>query len=312
MLLDAKSSILATIACALAVVACGEGGAPPRAAGEASESAAPRRGVVAIEVEAKKPGTKPFPFVFVEGKIGDRPTRFILDTGASVHALDAAIASAAGLGSPAKASLLSIDGWGTLPEHAVVVRELSATLRSHGIGGILSPQLLAEPGQAVVLDFVKRQLRTRPRAAAWSELGDIGPMLTAPGAKPCAAEAEGIGGVALVVDATIEGEATRLALDSGSSRTILADGSKAAAKVAVRPVLGRSIASAITGDVATSIYGGAPMAVGGWSTTLDLGIAPGEQPPRCGHEGRIGIDVLQQCAVAVTSEELLVACRGGH
>lgn len=297
----------------VASLACGEGAPPARTGADpAASTEAPRRGVVALELEAKKAGSRPLPFAFVEGKVGDRPARFIVDTGVSVHAVDAAVASAANLGASPNASQLSIDGWGALPAHAVAVRELSATLRTHGIDGVVSPQLLAEGGQAVVLDLANRQLRQRPRATAWSELADLGVVLTAPGTKPCAFDEAGAGGVALAIDATVDGEPARLAVDTGASRTALVEGATAAAKVAAHPVLGRSVAVATSGDVPTSIHGGVPLTVGGLSTTSDVGLAPGTRHAQCGYEGRIGMDLLQRCALAITSDQLMVACRTGH
>ena len=146
--------------------ACDSSGPPPNTAANQASSAkadVTRRGTVAIAFEAKKPGAKPFPFPLVEGRVGDQPTRFIIDTGATVHAIDTTVAAAANITAPGKASLITLEGWGALPEHAVAVRELPATIRAHGIGGIIAPQLLSEAGQAVVLDLVNHQMRMRPR-----------------------------------------------------------------------------------------------------------------------------------------------------
>ena len=101
----------------------------------------------------------------------------------------------------------------------------------------------------------------------------------------------------------------RVSIDTGASRTLFVEGSKAGTRAAGHPVLGRSVVVGTGGDVATSIYGGVPVSVGAWSSTVDVGLFAGARHPQCGHEGRLGIDVLQQCAIAMTAEEFLVACR---
>lgn len=298
---------------AVVVPAC-EGGAPPRTGADPAGAAeAPRRGVVPIAFEARKAGSKALPLAFVEGKIGNRPTRFVLDTGAGVHVLDSAVATETKIGGSLapRASLVSIDGWGTLPEHPLAVRELSANLRAHGIGGIIAPQLLADsPTEAVVVDFVNRQLRARPQSTAWSEMEDLGVVLTPPGPRRfCPVDSGGVAGVVLALDGTVEGEATRLELDTGASHTMLFETSAPAARAAAHPVLGRSVVAGDGADVAVSIHGGVPITIGGFATTLDVGVTPSVRHAECGYQGRLGIDVLQHCALAMTSQRLLVGCR---
>ena len=313
----AASAALAVLAVltAGASSAC-DGAAPPAHTGGepgssgAGPAAGGARGVVPLSFEAKKSGSKPFPFAFVDGKVGDQPTRFLIDTGAGVHAIDASVAAAAKVGAPADAAVITIDGWGALPRHAVAVRELPPSIRAHGIGGVIAPQLLAEGGQAVVVDFINQKMRMSPKSTAWSAMDDVGTLLTPPAQRrPCASDADGIAGVGLAVDGAVDGEPMHLSIDSGASRTMLAEGSKGAAKATAHPVLGRSVAASASADVATSIYGGVPFTVGAWSSTVDVGVTAPNRQPQCGAEGRLGMDVLQQCALAMTAEEFLVACR---
>lgn len=299
----------------LACAAC-DGGPPARSSGDEAAKAAgagpgaAARGVVPIAFEARKAGARALSFPLVDGKVNGHPTRFILDTGAAVHTIDTTVGAAAQLASPAKASSLSIDGWGALPEHAIVVRELPASLRAHGIGGVIAPQLLVEsPDQTVVVDLVNLQLRMLPRSTAATALADLGPSLSGAGRKLCPAESDGIAGLGLAVDATVDGEPTRLAIDTGASRSLLVEGSKAAARALAHPVLGRTVSAGATADVATSIYGGVPFTVGAWTSTVDVGVSVPHRPPPCGVDGRLGMDVLQQCAVAISEGEMLVSCR---
>jgi hypothetical protein len=301
---------------ALALVgACG-GGPPPAsptpgaaaAHDKASAGAAGARKVAALGFEARGKG-RPFPFALVEGSVAGRPTRFILDTGAGVHTIDESLRAAAGLPLPANASTITIEGWGKLAESPAAVVALSATLRAHGIGGILAPQLLAEGGQAVVVDFVGKQLRLRPRSAAWSEIADFGARLGAAAEqRPCAVDVNGTPGALLTIDGAVDGEPARFLLDTGAGRSTLDEGSKGGARAATHPVLGRSIGAFTSGDVATTLHGGVAVAVGAWSTTLDVGLVAAERSS-CGHEGRLGIDVLQQCALALAEGAFVAACR---
>jgi len=310
-----RSGVLAVLG-VLACAAC-DGGPPARTGGDdtakgtGARPGSSARGVVPIAFEAKKAGSRAFVFPLVEGKINGQPTRFILDTGAGAHALDSAAAAAAQLGSPAKASSISIDGWGALPEHAVAVRDLPAAVRAHGIGGIIAPQLLVESAdQTVVVDLLNLQLRMLPKSTAATALADLGPSLSGgSGQKLCPDDVDGIPGLGLVVDATVDGEPTRLALDTGASRSILVEGSKAAARALLHPVLGRSVAVGASADVATSIYGGVPFTAGAWTSTVDVGVGVPHRSPPCGAFGRLGMDVLQQCAVAISQGDMLVSCR---
>jgi len=303
---------LATLATLLS--ACGEttppvktGGTVISAGGGASEA---HRKTAPLVFEAKTAGKKPFPFALVAGKVGDQPTHFIVDTGASAHAIDASIAAAADVASPAKTSSITLDEWGPLGDRPLAIIELPARLKEHGIGGVIAPQQLADAGDAVVVDLLNRQMRLRPKSTAWTELNDFGVVLTPPEQRKfCAVDAGGMQGLVLAVDGTIEGEPARLAIDTGAGRTRVIEGSKAGAKAATHPVLGRSMAVGAATDVAASIHGGVPIAVGAWATTADVGVAPGERHPQCGYEGRIGMDVLSQCAVGMATDEFLLACR---
>jgi hypothetical protein len=312
----ATAATAAGVAAMLMSAACG--GGPPaqssaddavKGGGVRASAAASARGVP-IVFEAKKAGSRASVFPLVEGKVNGQPTRFVLDTGAVTHALDTNLAAAAQLGASPKASSVSVDGWGALPEHALVVRELPASLRAHGIGGIIAPQLLVEsPDQTVVVDLANLQLRMLPRSTAAAAMSDLGPSLSGTGKKLCPDDRDGISGLGLVLDGTVDGEPTRLAIDTGASRSILAEDSNAAARALLHPVLGRTVSAGTSGDVATSIYGGVPFTVGAWSSTVDVGLGVHQRTPPCGASGRLGMDVLQQCAVAISGAEMLVSCR---
>jgi len=286
------------------IAACGDG-LPPRvggAGGGAGEAVAPAKAAV-LAIEGRRPGAKPFPFAIVDGTIGGRPAKLVVDTGAATHAIDRAFGADG-------SARLSVAGWGDVPARAAEIVDLSPSMKAHGVGGVVAPQLLAEGGQAVVVDLVNKQMRLRPKATAWSELEDIGAVLTGPqGARVCPAESGGVPGALLAIDASVEGAPVKLAIDTGASRTTLIEGSAAGAKAAAHALLGRSMAPSVRADTATPLHGGVPLAASAWSTTVDLGTVPGERHAACGHEGRLGLDVLQYCAVAITADEMRVACR---
>ncbi|HSO40048.1 MAG TPA: hypothetical protein VLT33_46290 [Labilithrix sp.] len=273
---------------------------------------APPRTAV-LQFEAKKPSSRPFPFPFVEVKVGAETTRFLVDTAATVHSVDAAVVKNAQLVAPVKLASITLEGWGALPDQPVAVVELPATIRAHGIGGVLSPQLLAKglgPGQALAVDLVRAQLRAQPRSAAWANVEDLGIMLTTGAQRLCSADASGVfPGQLLTVDGVVDGEATRIVGDSGASRSFFVEGSKAGAKAAARPLAGHSSAQSALAELPVALRAGVPLTVGAWSQTADVGIAAGERDPHCGHEGHLGMDVLQRCAIAIAGDEAVLGCR---
>ena len=269
--------------------------------------------VAALAYEAKKPSGRPFPFPFVEVKVGAETTRLLVDSGATVHSIDAAVIKNAQLVAPVKLTSVTLEGWGAMPDQPVAVVELPATIRAHGIGGVLSPQLLARglgPGQALAFDMVRGQLRAQPRSAAWANVEELGIALTRGSAKLCSADASGIFPSQLfTVDATVDGEATKVVVDSGASRSFFTEGSSAGAKAAARPLMGRSTAQIALAEVPMTLRGGVPITIGAWSNPTEVGLTPGDKNVPCGHDGHLGMDVLQRCAIAYAADEAVLGCR---
>ncbi|MDB4942384.1 MAG: hypothetical protein JWP97_1918 [Labilithrix sp.] len=265
--------------------------------------AAPRRAM--LQFEARKAGTRPFPLPFLDVKVGSETVRFLVDTTAAGHSIDATVARTAGLAPPVKGSSLTIEGWGALGDQAVTIADFPQAMRAHGIGGVIAPQLLAKalaPGQAIALDFVRGELRAQPRTAAWASAEELGLALTTSSGRFCAD-----GTIAL--EATVDGEATKLAVDTSGARTFVMQGSKAGARVAARPATGRSVSTAGLVELAIDIHGSVPFTIGSWSSTGEIGTAVTEKDAACGTEGRLGMDVLSRCALAMTGQELVLGCR---
>src|SRR5689334_20939092 len=98
---------MAAVVVLLAIAACGE--APPARSGAdaakpGGEASAGAQRSVALLFEAKKPGSKPFPFSFVEVTIADQSTRFLVDTFARTHVIDGAVMKRAQLSDTVRAS----------------------------------------------------------------------------------------------------------------------------------------------------------------------------------------------------------------
>ena len=266
---------------------------------------APR--TVALQFEAKKAGTRPLPFPFVDAEVNGQATRFLLDTGATGHSIDRTIANGA-----SDSAAIVVTGWGKLRGQPIAVVDLPEAVRSRGIGGVLSPQLLAKtasPTQALVVDFVRSQLRAQERAAARASVEELGIMIS-PAAKSCAsANVAGVAGSLVVVDATVDGAGAKLVADTGTSRSFLTEGSPAAGKAAGHPMLGRSITYSRMGELPLTLYGGASVAAGSWSNSADIGVGAGATDDGCGAQGRLGMDALQRCALVFSGDDLVLGCR---
>lgn len=276
--------------------------------------------------EPRTQGTRPFPFAIVNGAIGGKPTKLLVDTGASVHAIDATLAREAGLvieAAPAvgtqpdgksvsmqrtKDPKLTLVGWGDTPARSTAILDLPPALRERGIGGLVSPQQLVTAEKAVVIDFDGGWMKARVTSTAWLVVKSNGQVMGEP-TRACAVSAGGLDGLALTVDGVVAGEATRLELDSGASRTMLVSRSKAGAQAARRPQVGTSAAMGAGAVVPMSLHASVPVASGAWSETLEMGVIEGEKNADCGYEGRIGIDVLRRCTVVISTEDVRVVCR---
>src|SRR5262245_1229468 len=127
-----------------------------------------------IRFEARE---REFPLPLVDVRVAGLPARMVLDTGATRHVLADWVVREARVVTRASSvetadhtgkrievleadpSALAIDGWAELPAApALLVSSLPPQLRSLGVVGILSPQLLAAEGSAVVLDLPRREM----------------------------------------------------------------------------------------------------------------------------------------------------------
>lgn len=290
--------------------------AAPRAVGSRE---APLRSV------PDRPGVPPVPHFAIRAKVADLDTLLIVDTGATASGLDSALVARAKVdvvdsgvrgrdwtGQPIKIlrtdAPIALEGIGRVPDRASGVAEFSPGFRARGLGGVLSPQALANATDDVLIDFPGRRLVVRPQSAREVPIGQ------APAAEPlCTDRSGGIEGTHLTILVLVNGTRARLAVDTGLSDTTLFASAAAAVKLEPPP-------APPSGPGDAPIVGGTPLggskgmlrkatlAAGDWSTVIDIGIVDGTPSSKCPFDGRLGIDVLRSCAIEIANGASIVRC----
>ncbi len=278
----------------------------------------------AITFDRSDTGRNAFHAPLVRGSIGGRETLFVLDTGAELHVVDAALADAAGIetmqvggrievgnGDAVRARgtvdpRMVIDGWGGVPAHATLVLPLPDDMRAAGIGGIVGVALLATLERPVLLDLEQgrltsgdhaalvRSIRTRPLLLADAQNARVCRHGTAP------AEA-----VSLVVSGTVAGVPALLSLDTGSLHAnVLANVIASAGLNATDTTRTYDVA----GERETRTLREVSIAIGELEARSDIWITDGAPDPHCAFVGQIGIDILRRCALLLGTSDLTVRC----
>jgi len=274
-----------------------------------------------------RPGVPPVPHFAIRAKVAGLDTLLIVDTGATASGLDSALVARAKLevvdsgvrgrdwtGQPIKIlrtdAPIALEGIGPVPDRASGVAEFSPGFRARGLGGVLSPQALANATDDVLIDFPGRRLLVRPMAAREVPIG------LAPGPAPeplCADRSGGVEGTHLTILALVNGTRARLAVDTGLSDTTLFASAAAAVKFEPPP-------PPPSGSGDAPIVGGTPLggskgmlrkatlAAGDWSTVIDIAVVDGTPSSRCPFDGRLGIDVLRSCAIEIANGASIVRC----
>lgn len=177
------------------------------------------------------------------------------------------------------------------------------TLLDAGLAGVLSPQRLAPEGGAIEVDLRARRLR----ALAPAEAAAI--LAPAPGWTALTPTCETNDGVALfLVDATIDGIASRLVVDSGSTDSFVRETS----------VVGRALAGRPTRAEARWVLGGeipvdradATVSLAGIARAASVAIQAAG-PDECLGDGSLGIDVLDRCRLVLAARRAAIACDEG-
>jgi len=268
------------------------------------------------------PGRR-FPSPLVRGTVNGKETVLIVDTGAQVSVIDAKLAAEANLallrgageardpsgnGVPMMKTdtpVIAVDGLGPLPNRMTAIVELPEPFRRIGIGGILSPQMLAGEHQ-VVLDLPRHELRLDDPAAASKvseRVFDVGAI------QVCRYADGGFGAASLIAEASIDGVPVRIELDTGASNTFVVADSAVGRKLAERTDGERKKSLTAAGEVETARFESVAAKLGEFDITGPLMMMPGKRAGACGYEGRIGIDRLRTCTLVIGAGDARATCR---
>jgi len=263
-----------------------------------------------------------FPLPLVDVVIGGFPTSMIVDTGASHHVVadwvakevalpvstsgDRAVDHAGRVRTVSRAEnvKLSISGWGAMDVPLVLVLSLPGGLRHLGIGGVLAPHLLAEPGHATLLDLRGGAMVDEAEAEAAKHEVESGGAKAISSARVCGGATEG---VVLVVQAAAFGEPAWLKLDSGATASSLFEGS-AAGKRALAQAAGARKDYGASGSFTSRAVPGARVMVGEFEAAVDLAVEAGAPAPSCPSDGFLGMDVLRSCVLVLRGDRTSARC----
>src|SRR5579871_5228979 len=191
----------------------------------------------------------------------------------------------------------------------MLVTDVPEPIARIGIGAFVSPQWLAGPGEALVLDLPDKEMRTAPwdeaeRALAALPGSDIAPH----GARLCKDDASAIRGLAFVLPASVDGHGVDLLVDTGAHRTDLLTSSRAGKLLSGRATPSREQMYAASGLVKTSLVRAAAVRIGDWSLTTDIDLVPGVADPVCPRDGVVSMDALQGCTLLLGRQGLRGRC----
>jgi predicted aspartyl protease len=266
-----------------------------------------------------------WPQPLVRGTVAGRRTLMVIDTGAHVPVLASWLAREVGLrtspGSPRRDAggfdlasgradhvALEIDGLGPAPDRPMAVIDLPDGFARRGIGAIISPQALPNADEAIVLDLANSEMYRASSPSVADDLAKRAPWAAVPNARLCSRkEDDGFDSRALIIDATIDGVATSVQLDTGSNALVVDEDSDAGRKLAKRgdgvprTALGAGGYSRIVSFPRVEVRMGQRVA----NVPAAVGQA---RMRRCGFDGRVGLEELRACVLIISPSELRVSC----
>ncbi len=243
----------------------------------------------------------------VRTTIAGKSQWFLIDSGASTHILAGWFARDLGLhsqdagkrpgvdhtGKPialryTSGVAASVGGLGDVVPESWPVVDLPEAFERIGIAGFISPQRLASERSDIVFDFPKREMRVEPHVEQATTVRS--------------ATCEG----SVVLQATMNGHATRLLVDTGASRTDLLTSSPVAT---LFPSTGRS-RSFLTATGALSVLGTqtAQLGLGNFSMSTDVATVVGRDDVSCPRDGALAMDVLRNCRVTFSARGVHLSC----
>jgi hypothetical protein len=203
--------------------------------------------------------------------------------------------------------VLPVVGGGELRLHAAVLTPLPPGFERLNVVGIVSPQLLAEAGEAVLYDLRAPSLSVGPLDALLRESGAT--AVDAANVKVCADEiGDGKGGKVTVrvygLRASVGGKDAWMLHDTGAAISKVHEGSAAAA--GLRPEGGATERGALGKPAGVPMAKAVPISFLGQARTLDVKIGP--MPGGCVQDGLLGLDALSRCATVLGPDKVWMRC----
>jgi hypothetical protein len=269
---------------------------------------------------------KPMHSPRVRGTMGGQPVRMVIDTGAQVSAVSHPVAARVGValselrspgvdpaGRPVKlwriaAPGFAVEGLGRLDERPAAAIVFPAVLAPLGLEVVLSPQgLVAGSARALVVDLPRGQLLHTTWARALDRYGSRGRVLS-PEQPVCRHGDAELRAGTLVVQGVVAGQPTSLEVDTGSAGLVLLASSPAGQALAAR---GGGAAVQVGGAGGRSpavAYSQVPVRIGEIGGAIPAVVTPGRRRQVCGWDGRIGMDILRHCTIAVGDGRFFIRC----
>lgn len=288
-------------------------------------SAVPSRAAeqkVALRYDVQVAG-KNVPNPFVDVIIQGEKVLAIVDTGAGTHAMAGWLANKLKLarhaapgafgditGSSAKVdyanAAIEVGALGKFDLGDTVVIDLPPPMEASRIGFILSPQLLAKSGQAIVLDLPGATMSITDEKSAFAR--PAGASMANTWARACGDAANPLANVTFAIPVSIEGNPATLTIDTGGSTTKVfaadAAGVALAARAKPRTDKGMGAAGAFDANELAEVT----VKAGAVGKKITLQFIPGKIEGECPVSGVLGMDLLKPCVVAVSSHRVAVGC----
>ncbi len=271
-----------------------------------------------------------FPLPIVTGTVAGHRALMLVDTGANSHVLSAWLARKLALPMRKLGDVgtdhvgktiatyrvdepkLAIDGWGTLSEGPALATEIPEVIEKLGIGAFISPQKLAEEGDAVVLDLPRGELRAVWWVDAIEELSSRGkPLVLGKDFRACQENEGPIRGLAFVVPAHVDGQAVRLLVDTGAQYSDVFTSSSAGKRLLPTSVKNREAMYTASGKISGRKIYRARVLTGEVEVTTDVDLIQGTADASCPRDGVLAMDVLGACAILLGRQKIFASCGDG-
>lgn len=265
-----------------------------------------------------------FPSPLVKARIAGHEAIFIVDSGASANVLADWYVKVAGIPAVSSDSTAVDNAGKAVPERLVhrlhgrwrngqrfnlneaIVVAFPPLFKSLHLGGLVSPQLLAPPGMAAVLDLRVPSLRFEPFARAQSDLRrPQGSTVTLDLTPPCRNADSKLVNRLYVARATIAGVTDLMLVDTGATATTLSGKSQIVPAIEGGSEPGPR-SEGVGGEVKGRMVRDVRLVRGGRIVTLSLSI--GEVSERCGVQGILGMDALRSCLLILGEKEMAISC----